>query len=145
MNSSLILLFILGYFSLLMLIARITSRRARQNAYFDGDRSSPWFLVAFGMIGSGISAVSLVSIPGNVGNNQLFYFQFILGNIAGYLFIAFVLTPLFHRLKVISIYSYPGQRYSACCSIPVFEKPVPSHPGTYVVTFPNIPLIKPPY
>jgi Na+/proline symporter len=113
MNPNLILFFIAGYFCLLMLIARITSRRARQNAYFDGDRSSPWFLVAFGMIGSGISAVSLVSIPGNVGNNQLFYFQFILGNIAGYLFIAFVLTPLFHKLKVISIYSYLGQRYGA--------------------------------
>jgi len=58
------------------------------------------------MIGSGISAVSLVSIPGNVGNNNLYYFQFILGTIVGYLFIAFVLTPIYYRLKLVSIYTY---------------------------------------
>jgi Na+/proline symporter len=79
--------------------------------FFDGDRASPWFLVAFGMIGSGISAVSLVSIPGNVGNNNLYYFQFILGTIAGYLFIALVLTPIYYRLKLVSIYTYLNIRF----------------------------------
>src|ERR1035438_5442973 len=88
MSASLIFYIILAYFALLMLIARLTSRHTKDNSFFDGDRSSPWFLVAFGMIGSGISAVSLVSIPGNVGNNNLYYFQFILGTIVGYLFIA---------------------------------------------------------
>jgi Na+/proline symporter len=107
----LILLFIVFYFSLLMLISRLTSRRSKDHTYFDGNRESPWFLVAFGMIGSGISAVSLVSIPGNVGNDNLFYFQFILGTIVGYLFIAFVLIPIFHRLKLVSIYSYLDQRF----------------------------------
>ena len=68
-------------------------------------------LVAFGMIGSGISAVSLVSIPGNVGNNNLYYFQFILGTIVGYLFIAFVLTPIYYRLKLVSIYTYLNIRF----------------------------------
>ena len=91
MSAYLILFIILAYFGLLMLIARLTSRHNRANSFFDGDRSSPWFLVAFGMIGSGISAVSLVSIPGNVGNNNLYYFQFILGTIVGYLFIALCL------------------------------------------------------
>ncbi|MBS1529827.1 MAG: sodium:solute symporter, partial [Bacteroidetes bacterium] len=77
MSSSLILCIILAYFALLMIISRLTSRHTKDNSFFDGDRASPWFLVAFGMIGSGISAVSLVSIPGNVGNNNLYYFQFI--------------------------------------------------------------------
>lgn len=68
-------------------------------------------MVAFGMIGSGISAVSLVSIPGNVGNDNLYYFQFILGTIVGYLFIVFVLIPIFYKLKLVSIYSYLNARF----------------------------------
>lgn len=102
---------ILCYFSALMVISHFASRRIHDTTFFDGDRSSPWFLVAFGMIGSGISAVSLVSIPGNVGNNYLFYFQFILGTIAGYIFIAFVLTPIYSRLKLVSIYTYLNIRF----------------------------------
>lgn len=111
MSASLILFIILAYFAQLMLIARLTGRHIRDNSFFDGDRSSPWFLVAFGMIGSGISAVSLVSIPGNVGNNNLYYFQFILGTIVGYLFIAFVLTPIYYKLKLVSIYTYLNIRF----------------------------------
>jgi len=111
MSASLILFIILAYFALLMVIARLTSRHNKDTSFFDGDRSSPWFLVAFGMIGSGISAVSLVSIPGNVGNNNLYYFQFILGTIVGYLFIAFVLTPIYYKLKLVSIYTYLNIRF----------------------------------
>lgn len=94
-----------------MVISYFASRHIHDTTFFDGDRASPWFLVAFGMIGSGISAVSLVSIPGNVGNNNLFYFQFILGTIAGYLFIAFILTPIYYRLKLVSIYTYLNIRF----------------------------------
>jgi Na+/proline symporter len=111
MSPLLLLLIILGYFSLLMIISWFASRHIHDTTFFDGDRSSPWFLVAFGMIGSGISAVSLVSIPGNVGNNNLYYFQFILGTIVGYLFIAFVLTPIYYRLKLVSIYTYLNVRF----------------------------------
>ena len=111
MSPLLLLLIILCYFSILMAISVFASRHVRDTTYFDGDRSSPWFLVAFGMIGSGISAVSLVSIPGNVGNNNLYYFQFILGTIVGYLFIAFVLTPIYFRLKLVSIYTYLNIRF----------------------------------
>ncbi|CAH0994824.1 Sodium/glucose cotransporter [Emticicia aquatica] len=111
MSATLIFLVILAYFSILMVIARLTSRQTNDNTFFDGNRESPWFLVAFGMISSGISAVSLVSIPGNVGNNNLYYFQFILGTLVGYLFIAFILTPLFHQLKLISIYTYLKIRF----------------------------------
>ncbi len=102
---------ILTYFSILMVISHFASRHIRDTSFFDGDRASPWFLVAFGMIGSGISAVSLVSIPGNVGNNNLYYFQFILGTIVGYLFIAFVLTPIYYNLKLVSIYTYLNIRF----------------------------------
>lgn len=105
------LLIILVYFSILMLISHFASRHIHDTTFFDGDRASPWFLVAFGMIGSGISAVSLVSIPGNVGNNNLYYFQFILGTIVGYLFIAFVLTPIYFRLRLVSIYTYLNIRF----------------------------------
>ncbi len=111
MSTTQLFLIILGYFSLLMIISRLTSRHTGDTTYFDGNRQSPWFLVAFGMIGSGISAVSLVSIPGNVGNNHLYYFQFILGTIVGYLFIAFVLTPIYYKLKLVSIYTYLKIRF----------------------------------
>jgi Na+/proline symporter len=111
MNPLLLLIIILAYFSVLMLISHFASRQIKDTTFFDGDRKSPWFLVAFGMIGSGISAVSLVSIPGNVGNNNLYYFQFILGTIVGYLFIAFVLTPIYYKLKLVSIYTYLNIRF----------------------------------
>lgn len=111
MSPLLLFAIILVYFSALMVISHFASRRIHDTTFFDGDRSSPWFLVAFGMIGSGISAVSLVSIPGNVGNNYLYYFQFILGTIAGYIFIAFVLTPIYSRLKLVSIYTYLNIRF----------------------------------
>jgi Na+/proline symporter len=96
-----------------MVISHFASRHIHDTTFFDGDRASPWFLVAFGMIGSGISAVSLVSIPGNVGNNNLYYFQFILGTIVGYLFIAFVLTPIYYKLKLVSIYTYLNIRFGS--------------------------------
>jgi Na+/proline symporter len=111
MSPLLLFIIIVCYFSLLMMISHFASRHIRDTTFFDGDRASPWFLVAFGMIGSGISAVSLVSIPGNVGNNNLYYFQFILGTIVGYLFIAFVLTPIYYRLKLVSIYTYLNLRF----------------------------------
>jgi len=113
MKTELLFLVILFYFSLLILISRLTSKHTRDSTFFDGNRESPWFLVAFGMVGSGISAVSLVSIPGNVGNNNLYYIQFILGTIVGYLFIAFVLLPIFYRLKLVSIYKYLDVRFGS--------------------------------
>lgn len=111
MSVALLFIIIVSYFSLLMLISRLTSRHTKDNTFFDGNRESPWFLVAFGMIGSGISAVSLVSIPGNVGNDNLYYFQFILGTLVGYLFIVFILIPIFYKLKLVSIYSYLDVRF----------------------------------
>ncbi len=111
MSTTLILVIIACYFTLLMIISKLTSRHTKDHTFFDGNRESPWFLVAFGMVGSGISAVSLVSIPGNVGNDNLYYFQFILGTIAGYLFIAFILLRVFYQLKLVSIYTYLDKRF----------------------------------
>lgn len=111
MTAAQLLVIILGYFSLLMLVSWRTSRHQKDTTYFDGNRESPWMLVAFGMIGSGISAVSLVSIPGDTGNNHLYFFQFILGTLAGNFFIAFVLIPVYFRLRVVSIYSYLNVRF----------------------------------
>src|SRR5579863_64551 len=111
MSTALLFFIIIAYFSILMLISRLTSRHTGDTTFFDGNRSSPWFLVAFGMIGSGISAVSLVSIPGDVGNNNLYFFQFILGTLAGSLFVAFVLIPVYFRLKLVSIYGYLAARF----------------------------------
>ena len=94
-----------------MLIAHFTGRHADTNAFFTGNRSSPWYLVAFGMIGTSLSGVTFISVPGAVGTNSFSYFQFILGHLAGYAFIALVLMPLYYRLNLISIYSYLEQRF----------------------------------
>ncbi|MBS1608852.1 MAG: sodium:solute symporter [Bacteroidetes bacterium] len=111
MTATQLLLIILAYFFLLLVVSYLTSRNNRDTTYFDGNRESPWMLVAFGMIGSGISAVSLVSIPGDVGNNNLYFFQFILGTLAGNLFIAFILVPVYFRLRVVSVYEFLKVRF----------------------------------
>ncbi len=111
METHTVLLAIILYFAILMVIAYFTSRKNSDDTYFTGDRKSPWFLVAFGMVGSALSGVTFVSLPGMVGNNALYFFQFVLGNMAGYLFIAFVLTPLYYKLQLVSIYGYLNTRF----------------------------------
>jgi len=111
LNPFLVLAIISIYFVLLMTISYFTSRNRSDESYFTGDRQSPWFLVAFGMVGAGLSGVTFVSLPGMVGNNNFYFYQFILGNVVGYLFITFVLIPLYYRLRLVSIYGYLDQRY----------------------------------
>ncbi len=111
MNLTLIFFVILSYFLVLLAISYFTSRNSGDETYFTGDRQSPWFLVAFGMVGAGLSGVTFVSLPGMVGNNNFHFFQFILGNVVGYLFITFVLIPLYYRLNLVSIYSYLSERF----------------------------------
>ena len=94
-----------------MAISYFTSRNRSDESFFTGDRESPWFLVAFGMVGAALSGVTFVSVPGMVGNNSFYFFQFILGNVVGYLFITFVLIPLYYRLKLVSIYGYLQDRF----------------------------------
>jgi SSS family transporter len=111
MSASLFLWVIAGYFSLLMLISYFTSRKADNNAFFIGSKQSPWYLVAFGMIGASLSGVTFISIPGWVGSSQFAYMQTVLGYLVGYFVIATVLMPMYYRLNLTSIYSYLEQRF----------------------------------
>ena len=99
------------YVLLLILFVRLVKSEGDNNAFFRAGRKSPWLLVAFGMIGSSISGVSLVSVPGWVRANGMTYFQMCLGFLAGYIVIAFLLLPLYYRLRLTSIYSYLAQRF----------------------------------
>lgn len=98
------------YFAVLMTISRLTQRHATNNTFFRADRRSPWYLVAFGMVGASISGVTFVSVPGMVLTSQMTYLQMCLGFIVGYLIVAFVLLPLYYRLNLTSIYAYLGKR-----------------------------------
>jgi len=102
---------LIAYFALLILIAYLTSRKADTDSFFMGNRQSPWYLVAFGMIGTSLSGVTFISVPGKVGAEGMAYFQIVLGYIIGYIVIAQVLMPLYYRLNVISIYEYLNKRF----------------------------------
>jgi len=108
-----ILTLILGYFGLLILISRLVSKKEDDNndAFFSANKNSPWFLVAFGMIGSSLSGVTFISVPGKVEASQFVYFQIVLGYIIGYLVIGTVLLPLYYRMNLTSIYTYLGDRF----------------------------------
>ncbi len=112
MTPALVIVIIATYFFLLILISHFTSKGADTNTFFTANRQSPWFLVAFGMIGASLSGVTFISVPGNVGKIGFGYFQIVLGYLVGYWVIIGVLMPLYYRLNVISIYSYLEQRFS---------------------------------
>lgn len=112
MQSSFIITVIIVYFLVLMLISYLTSRKSSDNdAFFRANKKSPWYLVAFAMIGTSISGVTFVSVPGMVRNLDMSYMQMVLGFFAGYLVIAYVLLPLYYRLNLTTIYGYLDQRY----------------------------------
>ena len=110
MSPGVLLTFIIGYFLVLLVISWLTSRKSSGNdTFFIANRNSKWYLVAFGMIGTALSGVTFISVPGKVGaptGDQFEYFQFVLGNAAGFVIIATVLLPLYYRLRLTSIYSY---------------------------------------
>src|SRR5690349_23113087 len=91
------------YFLALIIISYITSKGADTTTFFTANRQSPWYLVAFGMIGASLSGVTFVSVPGNVGKVGFGYFQVVLGYVLGYWVIIKVLMPLYYRLNLISI------------------------------------------
>jgi solute:Na+ symporter, SSS family len=111
MNPYLVLSIVLGYFFVLIGISWLTSRNADTQAFFTANRRSPWYLVAFGMVGATLSGVTFISVPGEVGNTAFSYLQFVLGNIVGYWLVAGILIPLYYRLNLISIYSFLEQRF----------------------------------
>ena len=98
------------YFLVLYAISRWTGRRATNETFYRADRQSPWYMVAFGMVGASISGVTFVSVPGMVNSIGMTYLQTCLGFIVGYVVIAFVLLPLYYRLNLTTIYGYLGQR-----------------------------------
>jgi len=111
MSTSLILIVIILFFILLLCVSYFTSRKAKNETFFTGNKRSPWYLVAFGMVGSTISGVTFISVPGEVGNSAWTYFQFLLGNFVGYWVIAIVLIPLYYKLNLVSIYTYLEKRF----------------------------------
>jgi len=111
MSPALILACVGGYFAFLLLIAWVTSRNAGNSAYFLGNKASPWYAVAFGLIGDSLSGVTFISVPGKVAADKFSYMQIVLGYIVGYVVIAEILLPLYYKLNLISIYSYLRQRF----------------------------------
>ncbi|AZQ43676.1 sodium:solute symporter [Nonlabens ponticola] len=113
MSSTQILLTIATYFAVLVIISFVVGRKADSSTFFRGNRSSPWYIVAFGMIGASLSGVTFISVPGAVEAGSMNYFQVVLGYIVGYAVIGLILMPLYYRMNLTSIYSYLGDRYGS--------------------------------
>jgi len=110
MNPFLVFFIVAGYFMILLAIAWFTGRKATTDTFFIANRKSPWYLVAFAMIGATISGVTFISVPGEVGNSAFSYLQFVMGNVVGYWLVAGFLLPVYYRMNLISIYSFLGER-----------------------------------
>ncbi len=120
MNPFLVAAILIGYFLILLVISHFTSKNASNETFFTGNHQSPWFVVAFGMIGASLSGVTFISIPGEVGSlisesepvyKAFSYFQLVLGYLLGYFVIANVLMPMYYKLSLVSIYTYLDQRF----------------------------------
>ena len=111
MSPSLILGIFLVYTAVLFVVTYFTSRKANSHSFFLGNKVSPWFVVAYGMIGASLSGVTFMSVPGWVKDTQFSYMVVVLGYLFGYFVIALVLLPLYYKLKLTSIYTYLEQRF----------------------------------
>ncbi|HEY1061521.1 MAG TPA: sodium:solute symporter [Daejeonella sp.] len=142
MAPGVLLSFLIGYFLMLLGISYFTSKKSSDNStFFTANRNSKWYLVAFGMIGTALSGVTFISVPGEVGNpagNEFKYFQFVLGNAIGFIIIATVLLPLYYRMKLTSIYTYIEERlgtysYKTAASIFLLSRTIGSSFRLYLV------------
>ena len=106
-----ILLCFIAYTLLLFAVTWFTSRKTNNDSYYVGNKTSPWYIVAYGMIGASLSGVTFMSVPGDVGATQFNYMMIVFGFLAGYAVIALVLLPLYYRMNLTSIYSYLSQRF----------------------------------
>jgi len=111
MSPLTVILIIVFYFGILIGISRITAKNATNESFFLGNKKSPWYIVAFGMIGTSLSGVTFISVPGWVGASQFSYMQMVLGYVVGYAIISFILIPLYYKLNLTSIYTYLEQRF----------------------------------
>lgn len=114
MNAFIVLAVFLIYTLAILVLAHFVSRKSDNDSFFTGNRKSPWYVVAYGMIGASLSGVTFMSVPGDVYSYQFLYFGVVLGYVIGYAVIALVLLPLYYRLNLTSIYSYLGQRFGTC-------------------------------
>lgn len=142
MAPGILLSFLIGYFLILLGISYFTSKKSSDNStFFTANRNSKWYLVAFGMIGTALSGVTFISVPGEVGNpagNEFKYFQFVLGNAIGFILIATVLLPLYYRMNLTSIYTYIEERlgiysYKTAASIFLLSRTIGSSFRLYLV------------
>lgn len=111
MSTSAIIIIITAYFGVLIMISYVTGKEDSNEAFFKANKSAPWYLVAFGMIGASLSGVTFISVPGAVETKQFGYFQVVLGYFFGYLIIAYVLLPLYYKMNLTSIYTYLKERF----------------------------------
>src|SRR5690606_5798841 len=106
-----LLAFLVVYFGVLLSVSHFTAKKSSDNStFFVANKNSKWYMVAFGMIGTALSGVTFISVPGAVGLSNFSYFQFVLGNALGFLVIAYVLLPLYYRMNLTSIYTYLEER-----------------------------------
>ena len=111
MSSSIILFVIIAYFSVLFIISRYTKGKDDNATFFSANKESPWYLVAFGMVGASLSGITFISVPGDVGKFEFTYFQVVLGYMFGYFIVALVLLPIYYKLNLTSIYEYLKERF----------------------------------
>lgn len=111
MTPAVVLITIFAYFIVLFGISYIVGHRADNQGFFVGNRKSPWYVVAFAMIGSMISGVTFISVPGMVAASGFSYLQMVLGFVVGQILIAYVLVPLFYKMNLVSIYEYLENRF----------------------------------
>ena len=106
-----ILTIILCYFVVLLIISFFTSKKDDNATFFTANKSSPWYLVAFGMVGASLSGVTFISVPGWVGSSEFTYFQVVMGYLVGYFFVAYILLPIYYNHRLTSIYEYLRIRF----------------------------------
>ena len=121
MTTTIVFIVLILYFLLLVLISYFTSKSASDDSFFIGDRKSPWYIVAFGMIGASLSGITFISLPGSVAKysaesglsptDQFSYMQMVFGYLIGYLIVAYVLLPIYYKMELTSIYSYLEKRF----------------------------------
>ncbi|MBP7274276.1 MAG: sodium:solute symporter, partial [Saprospiraceae bacterium] len=111
LHPAIILTIIIGYFVALVIVSYFTARNSDNQTFFLADRQSPWYVVAFGMVGGSLSGVTFISVPGWVGSGQFAYMQMVLGYLLGYYVIGWILIPLYYRANLTSIYTYLDTRF----------------------------------
>lgn len=111
MRPEIVIYLIAAYFGILILISRFTSKEESGKTFFTGNRDTPWYIIAFGMIGTSISGVTFISVPGKVGTGHFGYMQVVLGYLLGYIVVSQILLPLYYKHNLTSIYQYLNQRF----------------------------------